>query len=240
MPEGAETEASRIAKQWFEMVTQGLGLEATVSATGTEDRVRVRVKADAAGRLIGRRGTTLAAIRHLLALALREHGEFIIDVDVDDERGDRPARDEDAPRRDDRRSEDRAPRRDDRRDDRAPRRDDRPARSDDRAPRRDDRPARPDDRGPRRDDRGPRRDDRRDDRGPERRSAFSEDKLQELGRRAAEKAVSSGKPITIKLELNSYDRRIVHLEVGEIDGVESQSVVIDGIKYIQVVPVARG
>ena len=42
------------------------------------------------------------------------------------------------------------------------------------------------------------------------------------------------------LKLNSYDRRLVHLEVSEVDGVDSQSEEReeDGevVKYIQVIP----
>ena len=42
--------------------------------------------------------------------------------------------------------------------------------------------------------------------------------------------------ITIKLDLNSYDRRIVHLEISGIDGVSSKSEEKDGLKFIQVIP----
>ena len=54
--------------------------------------------------------------------------------------------------------------------------------------------------------------------------------------------MESGQTITINLELNSFDRRIVHLEVSEIDGVQSQSeerAGADGrvVKYVQIIPV---
>jgi predicted RNA-binding protein Jag len=42
--------------------------------------------------------------------------------------------------------------------------------------------------------------------------------------------------VTINLKLNSYDRRVIHVEVAEVDGVESQSVVKDDVKLVQVVP----
>jgi predicted RNA-binding protein Jag len=72
-------------------------------------------------------------------------------------------------------------------------------------------------------------------------SRISEEKLQALARRAADKAKESGQTITIKLELNSYDRRVVHLEISEIDGVETQSKEIEGedgetMKVVQIVP----
>jgi len=67
-----------------------------------------------------------------------------------------------------------------------------------------------------------------------------EEKLRALARRAAEKARESGQTITINLKLNSYDRRLVHLEVSEVEGVDSQSEEReeDGevVKYIQVIP----
>lgn len=50
------------------------------------------------------------------------------------------------------------------------------------------------------------------------------------------KAVETKKSITINIELNSYDRRIVHLAVAQVDGVSSQSSVKDGVKYVQVIP----
>ena len=72
-------------------------------------------------------------------------------------------------------------------------------------------------------------------------SRISEEKLQALARRAADKAKESGQTITIKLELNSYDRRVVHMEISEIDGVETQSKEIEGedgstMKVVQIVP----
>jgi predicted RNA-binding protein Jag len=56
---------------------------------------------------------------------------------------------------------------------------------------------------------------------------------------AADKAIESGKNITIQLEMNGYDRRIVHVEVADISGVVSESVVKDGVKYVQIQPVSE-
>ncbi len=206
-PVGA-TSASERAATWFRELLAAMDIPAEISATGDAERIRLKVKAESAGRIIGRRGTTLAAIRHLLSLLLADLGAPIVDVDVDDPReGGR----EERPRREDRPREER---RDDRRDDRRPRGDRRDDRRDDR--------------------RG--RDDRREGGRGEPRSTFPEEKLQEIARRAAEKAVATGKPITINLQLNSYDRRVIHLEISEIRGVSSESVVKDDVKYIQVRP----
>lgn len=190
-PMGEPTEASEFAKGWFEVLLEALRVEGTVEAAGTDDRVHIRIKPTSkAGRLIGRRGSTLAAIRHLLGLAVEKYGDFVIDVDVDDDREDRPSRD------------------------------------------RDDRGGRDRDRDGGRRGRG--RGRRDDDRGEK--SAYPEEKLRALARRAAEKAVETSKTITINLDLNSYDRRIVHLEVSDFDGVQTQSVEKDGKKVVQVIP----
>jgi len=196
-PAGEETEASKFAVKWFEGVIDALGVEGKVSGTGTDDRVHVRIQPEAkAGRLIGRRGSTLAAVRHLLGLALEQFGDFTVDVDVADARdgGGRKSRD-----RDDRRSKSRD-----------------------------------------RDDRKGGRKGGRKGRGRDRDSggggSFPEDKLKALARRAAEKAADTGKTITINLELNSYDRRIVHMEVSEVDGVSTRSVEKGDKKVVQVIP----
>jgi predicted RNA-binding protein YlqC (UPF0109 family) len=183
-----------------------MDLKGEVTATGDDDRVHLRVKVDKAGRLIGRRGATLGAIRHLLGCALaNKFGELVVDVDVADDRDDREPRSKDRGR-DRGRSRDRG-----------------------------------------RGDRDGKRDDRR--RGGRRRSSekgrYPEEKLQALARRAATKARESGQTINIKLELNSYDRRVVHVEISEIDGVDSQSEerrikddegVESVVKYVQVFP----
>ena len=198
---GAEegtTEASDYVAAWFETLLGHMDLKGTVTGTGTDERIHVDIKIDGrAGRLIGRRGITLRGIRHLLGVTLaRHHGEFILDVDVDD---DRPA------------------------DDRKPRRE----ASEDRGGRSRDR------------NRGRSR-DREEEKG-----RYPEDKIRALAARAAEKAASTGQTITINLELNSYDRRLVHMEVAEHDGVASQSEERevkddDGnvtiTKYVQVIP----
>ena len=196
--EGSETEASKAAGVWFTELLPLMGLEGTVSALGDDERVRLEVKVDNAGRLIGRRGATLAAVRHLLKMAIADLGDFIIDVDIPDGRNK-----EDRPERGDR--EERRPRGRDRGD-----RGDRGGRGRDR------------DRGG--DDRRPR--------GPK--GDYPEEKLQAVAARAAEKAVETGRPVTINIVLNSYDRHVVHAAVAEIEGVKSESVIKDDKKYIQI------
>ncbi|MEO0605529.1 MAG: KH domain-containing protein [Myxococcota bacterium] len=204
--EAETTEASTFAQGWFEKLLELMGVEGQVVGTGNDQRVHLAIQAERAGRIVGKRGATLGAIRHLLSLALeRRFGGLTVDVDVD---GDRERK----------KTSDRPERRDRRDRDRDRDRDDRGGRG-----RRGGR-----DRGGR--DRG--------GRGPK--GKYDEDKLRALARRAAEKAVETGKTFTINLQLNSYDRRVVHLEISEIDGVDSHSEEreVDGqtLKFVQVVP----
>lgn len=213
-PAAGVTDASTRAESWFNTLLNHMGIQGTVAGTGEEGRVHLSVAAERAGRLVGKRGATLGAVRHLLALVLqRDFGELVVDVDIADDRpqGERQTQ----------------------REDREPReaREPRPPRE------RDSREARP-----------PREENRRDDAdggGAGERGRYAAENLQKLARRAAEKARESGKSITINLELNSYDRRLVHLEIAEIPGVRSQSeekTIADASgrevvrKFVQVIP----
>ena len=162
-----------------------MGIEHTgIVGTGSETRVHVHLDVERAGRIVGKRGTTMKAIRHLLGLALENHGGPELDVDVND------------PRPKEARGRDRERRRDE---------------------------------GTRGGDRG---------RRPAGKSAHEPETLQLLAQKAGQKALETGRTITLNLALNSYDRRIVHVEVATIDGVESTSIEKEGEKYVQVAPVA--
>jgi predicted RNA-binding protein Jag len=173
-PAAGQTDASNAAEAWFSGLLQHMGVTGTVVGTGEEGRVHLAVAAERAGRLVGKRGATLGAIRHLLGLVLaRAYGELLVDVDIAD---DRPVSERTSSRRDE----------------------------------------------PRHEPRETTENGEAGDRGGER-GRYAPEKLQQLARRAAEKARETGKSITINLELNSYDRRLVHLEIAEIEGVRSQS-----------------
>ena len=180
---------SLAAEGWMKGLLSAMGREALVRAEMNGDTAVVFVDAgESARHLVGRQGTTLRAIEHLLGRTLADSFPGVqCRIDVARPDGDRP-------------------------------RDDRPPR-DDRGPRNfggDDRGPRRDDRGPRRDDRGPRRDDR-----PRRNDGEA---LRSLARKLAEKVAETGEVEVIRRELNSFDRRLVHLEVAEIAGVASRSV----------------
>ncbi len=85
----------------------------------------------------------------------------------------------------------------------------------DRRGRSNDRGGRPDDRG--RFDRGPRRSPPPEDNGER------DERLRGRARSAIEKVMNGDGPATLE-DLNSYERRLVHMEVREFDGVVSHSV----------------
>jgi len=195
--------ASELACAWVSKLLTHMDIEATVDGGADNERVQMVIRADQPGRVVGKRGTTLSAIRHIVRLLLVEHGDPVIDVDVD--KTGVPVDLSSRPR--ERRGRDRKDngRRGGNRD-------------------------RDRDRG-----RGGRSHDGDRDRDRNK-GRVAPEKLKALAERAAEKAIESGKTITINLELNSYDRRLVHMTVADIDGIDSRSEEKDGMKYIQIVP----
>ncbi len=200
------------AEAWIRGLLAAMSREATIRAEMKGDTAVVFVDAkEGARHLVGRQGTTLRAIQHLLERNMGQFPDarFRLDIARPDDGGER---------RDDRPRGDQPDRH---RDDRP--RDDRP---------RGDQPDRPsyggggggrDDRprfGDR--DRGP-RPDRGGDRGDRPRRNDGE-ALKGLARKLAEQVLASGEPEVIRRELNSFDRRLVHLEIAEITGVASRSV----------------
>lgn len=195
---------ARAAVEWLTGLLGHMEVEAKVTLLAVEGRqARVRIDSPRAAHLVGRQGSNLAAIRHLLERVMdgTPHADWSIDLSV--EGGERPERRE---------------RRDDDRGERRERRDDRGG--DDR--RFEGRRERRDDRGDRR-DRGERR-DRRDDRGgDDRRSEVDIDKLRSLARKLAADALRTGEEVRFRRPLNSFERRAVHLELQDMDGVRSES-----------------
>jgi predicted RNA-binding protein Jag len=184
-----------------------MGIEATVVGGANEERVLLVIRADQPGRVVGKRGSTLSSIRHILRLMLTEHGDPIIDVDVDKTGVEVDL----TPRKRERKPRER---KENNRNDRG--------RGQDRGQ----------DRG-----RGRGRDRDRDrDQDDDRKGRVSPDTLKALAQRAAEKAIESGKVITITKELNSYDRRVVHMEIADLEGISSRSEEKDGLKYVQIIP----
>ena len=206
-----EQEALDDARAWLQTVLQGMDVQAKVVGRITDgNHVHLMVDAEQAGRIIGKQGVTLKAIRHLLMQSVgADHQEHEFFIDVADRR----------PREDEGRGEER---RESRGDDRG---------RDDRGPRRDDRGPRRDDRGPRRDDRGPR--GRGEGRG-EGRGDAEQAALRQLAQKLANKVLSSGNPEVIRRELNSFDRRLVHVTISEMEGVATRSIGEGSHKQVEI------
>jgi predicted RNA-binding protein Jag len=207
-----DVEGAEAAKAWIEQLLGLMEIEGTVRyRTGNGKSADLLIDSPRARHLVGRRGVTLRAIRRLMEAALHaEHGEWTFDLNVEGGRR-RDERDERDERDDDRRGRGRD------RDDRRGR-----DRDDDRRGR-----DRDDDRRGRRRERGD-RDDRRSERDVK--------KLKRLARRLAEEAIEKGEVVRIRKELNSYERRVVHLVVAELDGVSSESEGDGAYKRIVLVP----
>lgn len=58
--------------------------------------------------------------------------------------------------------------------------------------------------------------------------------------RLAEEVLRTGEPTEIHRELNSFERRIVHMAVSEIEGVFSESVGDGPVKQIRILPAGAG
>lgn len=86
-----------------------------------------------------------------------------------------------------------------------------------------------------REERRPRRE--HDDRGRGRRSSRrDEEKLKNLAKKLAQRVLKDKSEIIIEKELNGFQRRVVHMAIKDIDGVESESFMDSEIKKIRLVP----
>ncbi len=208
-----EVEAAQDAEGWLQGLIERMGFEGKVSAEMRDgDAIVLRVSLeDRTPHFVGRRGVTLRAIRHLLEQSVgADYPEKSFQIDVADNR----------PRRDD----------DDRGDDRGGRgRDDRGGRGRDR-----------DDRGGRgrgRDDRGGRGRDRDRGHGGGRdrdRDQENAARLSKMAHNIAKRVASTGEAEIVRKELNSFDRRVVHMAIVDLDGVGSRSLGDGSHKQIEI------
>lgn len=217
----AELDALEDAKKWLSTLLGHMDLEGTVEAAlGQNNVINVQVDvAENAGRLVGRRGRTIEAVTFLMNQSVgADHEEYSFRVDVkrqDDDRGERRDRDDRGDR-------------DDRRD-----RGERRERGERRGRDRDDRG-----RGRDRDDRGRGRDrdDRRGrDRGErgDRSSPHEVKKLQRMAHKIIARVQRTGVSERVRKEMNAYDRRMVHMEAAEADGVATRSIGEGSYKQIE-------
>jgi predicted RNA-binding protein Jag len=238
-----EFEAADDARKWLQGLVERMGFDGTVNAQmrdGGSVVLGVDLK-DRTRHFVGRRGVTLRAIRHLLEQSVgADYPDKNFSIDVADNR---PRRDDDGDHRDrDDRGRGGGRDRDDRGHGRGRDRDDRGGRGrgrdrDDRGHGRD-----RDDRGHGRDrddrGRGRDRDDRghgrdRDDRGRDDDEANAA-RLAKMARNIAKRVARTGEAEIVRKELNSYDRRIVHMAIADFQGAGSRSLGDGSHKQIEI------
>jgi predicted RNA-binding protein Jag len=184
---------AKSAQAWLKQLTELIGIETNVSyVIGDEKKATIKLNSEKAGRIVGKKGSSLQAITHIFTAAMsEEHSDWTFNIDVsggerenDRDRGDRRrGRDRDRGRGYDRSDNDRSR------------------------------------------DRRPRRTNEDDTRRLERRAAG-----------LASKVLRTGEALEMFDELNSFERRIVHQVVQDIEGVTSKSVEVDGIKKVHLIP----
>jgi len=178
--EKIDTSGIEAARDWLQKLLDLMNIEAKVSfVVQKNNRSELRVLSEQGGRVVGRKGSTLRAIRAVMKRVMdsQENAwEFSIEVD-----GGEKSRDS------------------------------------------------------RRRDHGDRRDygDRRD-RKP-RTSRRDQDKLKQLAKRLAQKVLSSQEVLVINRELSSFERRIVHLTIQDMNGVGTESFMDGDVKRIRIV-----
>lgn len=57
-----------------------------------------------------------------------------------------------------------------------------------------------------------------------------------MARKIAERVATSGESEVVRKELNSFDRRVIHVTVAEIDGVGTRSIGEGNHKQIEIYP----
>ena len=64
-------------------------------------------------------------------------------------------------------------------------------------------------------------------------------KLESLAVKLAKKVLHSKKPLLIRQALNSFERRVIHLKVKSIDGVNTESIMDKDVKKIRIIPTSE-
>ncbi len=214
-----ELEAADDAQAWLETLLGHMGFEEVkvTARVGHNGAVTLEADVDAGARLVGKRGRTLEAVTFLLQQSIgADYPDRTFRLDVTKKPEDREARGD--------RDRDRGRGRD--RDDRGRGRD------------RDDRG-----RGRDRDDRGRGRD--RDDRGrgrgrgrgrdrDDRNSKADVKKLTGIAEKIAKRVIETGESEVVRKELNSFERRIIHVAISELDGVATRSIGEGNLKQIEI------
>ncbi|RME25936.1 MAG: hypothetical protein D6798_07715, partial [Deltaproteobacteria bacterium] len=64
--------------------------------------------------------------------------------------------------------------------------------------------------------------------------------LRALALKIAHRVLETGKSEVIRRRLNSYERRVVHVAIADVDGVRSESIKQDGEKRVEISPATAG
>jgi predicted RNA-binding protein Jag len=62
--------------------------------------------------------------------------------------------------------------------------------------------------------------------------------LEKLAHKLSMRVIDTNEPLLIRQVFNSFERRVIHLKVKQLDGVNTESIMDDGVKKIKIVPVA--
>ena len=164
------TEVEKVS-EWLSTLLSLMGIEAVVSfSVQRKGQAELRITSEQGGRIVGRKGSTLRAIRELLnRFASEIPFEFSIEVD-----GGERSRDKYKAERSDKRSS--------------------------------------------------------------RTSKRDQEKLKNLAVKLGKKVLNSDEELIINRELSSFERRIVHLTIQEMDGLKTESFMDGEIKRIKILP----
>lgn len=167
--EKIDTTEVETVSEWLSTLLSLMDIEAVVSfVVQKKGQAELRIASEQGGRIVGRKGSTLRAIRLLLnKFASSVPFEFSIEVDGGERNKDRY------------------------------------------------------------------RTDRTDKRGP-RTSKRDQEKLKNLAVKLGKKVLNSGEELVIHKELSSFERRIVHLAIQEMDGVRTESFMDGEVKRIRI------
>ena len=60
--------------------------------------------------------------------------------------------------------------------------------------------------------------------------------LERLANLLANKVLRSKKPLVMRQNLNSFERRVIHLTIQSLEGVATESIMEKGVKKIKIMP----
>ena len=78
-------ESAALVEQYVQSIVKGIGVEALVEATETEDMVEATIQGEGMALIIGKRGSTIDALQYLASLALNRGQNQYMHVSLDSE-----------------------------------------------------------------------------------------------------------------------------------------------------------